>query len=638
MPGVTLDIRFGSEMHKRILKGVRDRAKASKDALRRSRFTRWKRAEELSLAYLPERAIDATRRTTEREKGKPTYTTIEIPYSYAVLMASHTYWTTVFMSRTPVMQYTGRHGESQQKVQAIEALVDYQMQVGEMLVPLYIWLHDVGKYGVGIVGVFWDEEVARVSEIVEVQETLFRLINTGKTKKIKRTREVPGYNGNKIFNVRPFDFLPDPRVPLKRFQQGEFCGRYTEISWNTLLERQEQGLYMNLEHIKRGQRSTFNREEGSVALELPEASDFFELRDEKGENPGVVSAIEMPIKIVPEQWQLGRGKLPELWVFTVTADYSVVIGAQPLGANHNRFPFQVIEMEPEGYAVSTRGIHEILESVNNTISWLVNSHFYNVRKTLNNQFLVDPSRVVLKDLLDPLPGGLIRVKPAGYGTDVKQYVHQFETVDITRAHISDIQTMVQMGQRIVGVNDQLLGMLTTKGRQTATEVRTASGFGINRLKTQSEFFSAMGWSPLSQMIVQNSQQYFSLERAFRIVGDLGLDAPSFVGINPEIIQGFYDFVPVDGSLPIDRFAQANLWRNIFTDMQKFPTLLQRFDIGRIFVWVAQLAGLKNISQFRVDLRPDGDLQNEAAKGNIVPIRDVTRIPDARQIPDVGPTS
>ena len=116
------------------MSAVRQRVQSSRQAYDR-RHTKWRENEEDALAYLPETELDITRRLERRYSGEPTLTNLKIPYSYGVLMASHTYWTTVFLSRNPINQFTGRHGESQQQIQALEALIDYQVQVGEMLVP-----------------------------------------------------------------------------------------------------------------------------------------------------------------------------------------------------------------------------------------------------------------------------------------------------------------------------------------------------------------------------------------------------------------------------------------------------------------------------------------------------------------------
>lgn len=647
MPSATLKIPPNSSLHRRIISALTARHQLSKTKIKDS-HDRWRLAEEKFLAYLPEREVDAKRRVLREQSGQPQYTTIVLPYSYAMLMTAHTYWTTVFLSRTPILQFSGRHGESAQQVQALEALIDYQVQVGEMVSRLYIWLLDAGKYGVGIVGNYWDEEEVIISEIREEEQMIAGIIPTGRMKRRRVVQRVPGYEGNKLFNVRPYNFFPDPRVPLGRFQEGEFCGYYTPgVGWNTIIRRERQGYFMNIDRLRKG-GSQWNADtsvdQGSGQLDVPDPSnsqlyDTILSEADLKKQANFVGLYSWYVELIPSEWGLGKTNFPEKWVFTTDAQISLLIGASPLGAIHNKFPFQVIEYEPEGYAFSNRSMMEVLDPVQRTMDWLVNAHFYNVRKALNHQLIVDPSRVVMKDLLDPLPGNIVRAKPIAYGSNPKDAIHQLAFVDVTRGHMADLQSMNEFGQKIVGINDQLMGALSQKGRRTATEVRTSSTFGINRLKTSSEYFSATGWQQLSQMMVQNSQQYYSDDKKFHIVGDLVLEAgKNFIDVNPEAIQGFYDFVPVDGTLPVDRFAQANMWQNLLVQLPKIPQVAAQYDLGRIFAWVAQLAGLKNINQFKIEVQPDALLQQQAQQGNVVAMpTNPEASPEPGQVPNVGPT-
>ena len=151
----------------------------------------------------------------------------------------------------------------------------------------------------------------------------------------------------------------------------------------------------------------------------------------------------------------------------------------------------------------TRGIPEIMDGIQNTVDWLINTHFFNVRASLNNQFIVDPSKLVIKDVQNTGPGFLWRLRPEAYGTDITKMFYQVPVQDITRSNISDFSTMLGIGERTLGVNDQIMGALSTgSGRKTATEVRTTTGFGVNRMKTICEYMSASGFSPHSQKLVQ----------------------------------------------------------------------------------------------------------------------------------------
>jgi hypothetical protein len=63
-------------------------------------------------------------------------------------------------------------------------------------------------------------------------------------------------------------------------------------------------------------------------------------------------------------------------------------------------------------------------------------------------------------------------------------------------------------------------------------------------------------------------------------------------------------------------------------------------VSKIFAWVAQLAGLKNINQFRIEVQPDAQLAAQAQQGNVVPIAngpaDLTTAL-AGQVGGAGPT-
>jgi hypothetical protein len=208
-----------------------------------------------------------------------------------------------------------------------------------------------------------------------------------------------------------------------------------------------------------------------------------------------------------------------------------------------------------------------------------------------------------------------------------------------------------------------MAVLNQGGRKTATEVRQSNTAGLTRLKTQAEYWSAAAFSPHAQMLLQNTQQYYDQIQMFKIAGDL-MEEAGTLQVGPEDIMGFYDFVPVDGTLPVDRFAQANLWKEILFGLAKMPELGMQFDIPGIFTWMAQMAGLKNIKRFRVQTMPDQMAMGQAQAGNIVPIaggmpnggpggqppgqqraagpggapRDLGRLPIPSQIPGMGPAA
>lgn len=618
----TLKVPKDSPLHRSLVAKVRDRIRLGEKS-NIDLESDWQAAEERTLAFLPESEVDAARRNKREVDGEPSFTTIQIPYTYALLLSAHTYWTSVFFSRSPIHQFAGRHGEGEMQVQAMEALIDYQVQVGGIMVPYYIWLYDCGKYGRGILGHYWEKEKLHYGQLVDMEDPN----NPGKTSLMQATAEMVGYEGNRAFNAAPFDFLHDPRVAFKNFQQGEFCAVRCRLGWNQILRRKDAGYFNENIQFLKGHNYSKGDNLGSSTLRRPQFNQTMYETEDKTHPSGVVF-WEFYVELVPSEWGLGETKFPQKWCITITEDLELIVGATPLGLLHCKFPFDVIESEIEGYGLATRGLPKIAEPIQQTMDWLINSHFFNVRASLNNQFIVDPSKLVIKDFEDTGPGFRWRLRPEAYGTDLTKIFHQVPVQDVTRSHMGDFQGLLGMGERMFGVNDQIMGALNGQGRKTATEVRTTTTFGINRQKTICEYMSSMGFAPHAQKLVQTSQQMYSAEAKLRRVGSFAQEAGAqFISVSPQDITGFYDLVPVDGTLPVDRMAQGNLWKEIFANVARMPMQVQTgYDWGRIFAWTASLIGLRNINQFRVQVMPDQQLAQQAQAGNVVPMPSQPRLP------------
>ena len=118
-----IDVKPGSILHNKIKEEVVSRRSFSARKMR-DYHSRWDQQDETIRAYVPETELTANKRSAKRFKREFDYVSLELPYSFAIIMTAHTYWSSVFLSRTPVMQFTGRHGEPQNQVMAVEAIMD----------------------------------------------------------------------------------------------------------------------------------------------------------------------------------------------------------------------------------------------------------------------------------------------------------------------------------------------------------------------------------------------------------------------------------------------------------------------------------------------------------------------------------
>jgi hypothetical protein len=617
---MSLDIKYPSEKHATLKEAVLDRKKFSERKMGSFR-SQWDDADDSLKAYIPESELDRKKKSDKKQLGKVDYVTLEVPYVYAQVMTAHTYWATIFLSRQPVWQFTARHGEGQDSVMAVEAVMDYQLQVGNQLPVLYNWLYDLARYSLGVVGVYWDSQEQVVTQIVEEPQTLLG-VKIGGTKRVLKETRVRGYEGNCLYNVRPYDFFPDPRVPINRFQDGEFCIRETSEGYSSLLNYHQSnpGYYINMDELfKRMKKKEIAEGDalntGTSRIELPYGP------GEGGSLPGTgfVKLSECYIKLVPETWGLTQSKRTETWCITL-ADDEIIIAVKPLGFLHSKFPFSVLEGNFGSDSFAKMGIVEIIRPLTDVMTFLVNSHFYNVRKVLNDTRVVDPSRIVMKDLTVPIPGGIIRLKPEAYGTDPRTAIHQLTNVDMTRSHINDVQFVENIIERVSGVAENIMGVQSASSRKSATEARIASGFSTSRLKVPSEYNSALGWSPLAQMMLMNTQQLMTAEQKYSIAGNTMDQAKAFMEVDPAKISGFYNFVPVDGTMPIDRLAQANFWKELLMQMARVPQLAMQFDMPSMLMHVMKMQGERNIDRFKINVSPQQQLQAQAQAGNVVPLQ------------------
>jgi hypothetical protein len=102
-------INFDSETHQEVLDKLLHMFSSSRNRMS-SRHEKWKKAEDLYRAYLPDTESSAKKQRAREQGSASQFSEVVLPYSYALALTSHTYATSVFLGRDPVWQFRGRHG------------------------------------------------------------------------------------------------------------------------------------------------------------------------------------------------------------------------------------------------------------------------------------------------------------------------------------------------------------------------------------------------------------------------------------------------------------------------------------------------------------------------------------------------
>jgi hypothetical protein len=296
------------------------------------------------------------------------------------------------------------------------------------------------------------------------------------------------------------------------------------------------------------------------------------------------------------------------------------------------FPISVASPEFDGYSITPIGRLEVLYGLQHTLDFLFNSHISNVKKAINDMLIVDPYLVNIEDLKDPKPGKLIRLRRPAWGRGVDKVVQQLAVQDITRANISDSAYITQWMDRISGADQSMQGALRQGGpeRLTGAEFQGTRGSAISRLQRLAMVIGMQFMQDIGTMFAVHTQQYMSQETYVKIAGRYADQLMGTFGkkdrvkVTPFDLAVNYDLIVRDGSIPGGNFNQS--WIELFKTIGTNQELAQQFDVTRIFMYIAQQLGAKNVEDFRRNINnvnmtsmPDEQVMNEVQKGNMIPM-------------------
>lgn len=615
----TIRVVHGTGLHDDIINRLKDIVTRSRDR-RTNDILRFDLADQVADCSV---AIPAEEVEEARNSSRPTYRTIKVSYSYAVMMAELTYEATVFLARDPIFQVEGQTPEAVDGEMALETYLQYQLRHGGAIPYLYQAIRDSLQYSQAIVGICWEDS----------QTTIASLYNdTTEGKKKLRTVEADVFTflGNRVYGVRPHDFIFDPIFSFATFQKGGYCGEFSTAGRETVLRGFSDDSYIKENkkafeesNVKSGFLYRWENTRGSNQEDEihPLAGRFDDdldshygraFRDKKGDQPYACEILDLYVKLIPKEWGLTKSDRMSIWQFRV-ANGEVILSVRPCDNLHGQFPYAVKPGDIDLYRVSPISPLERAMPFEETMNWLINSHFYNVRQHLNNRTVVDPSRIMIQDMVRRHPSGMIRVKPEAYGQEVRNAIYQLQLGDVTGQHLNDMRVVEEIGQKVLGTNDNVLGQVHPGGRKTATEVRTSTSFSTNRLKVAAEYGSSLFWSQIAAQMISNTKQYLDAEMHFRVTSSN--EARRFTTINPDVIASSFLYKPVDGTLPIDRMGQSQVMGQLF--QQLLSAAPYKYDGDKMLRYLAELLGARNIPLF--ELTPDEQLQRQIAAGNSVPL-------------------
>lgn len=632
-----LDLSPGSEIHRKVVTEVLKRTIVSHTVMNK-RFDSWNEIDRCLTTYIePDSsglgAYDQEEgdiKADSKTERKPT--SIVFPYSYAILETVLTYLVMAFLEE-PIFRYEGVSPEDTVGAILMELMINVHSNKNKVALALHTMFRDSIAYGLGVGAPGWHQHYGGkvVQGNMGFLGRLGQFINQGPEKQVMEDQLL--FEGNKLDNVDPYLWLPDPNMPCNKVQDGEFAGWVERTSYVKLLNEEAVGPDLfNIRYLKNliWKKSSLYAEDKSRRTEKTGTS----IREAGGRHEGTdpVDIINLYIDLIPKDWNdgkdaaLGTSDYPQKWLFSIASD-CLVVRAKPLGLTHNLYPIAVIAPDSDGYTSTPVSRIEVLHGLQGTLDWLFNSHIANVRKGIHDMIIYDPYLLNAKDMEDPKPGKLVRMRRPAWGRGVEHAAMQLEVNDITRANIGDSSWIVQWMQKIGGADDAMMGSLRQGGpeRLTGQEFRGTQAGAINRLERIAKLIGWQGMQDIGYMFASHAQQLISEDSYVKCTGRWQEELIKEYGANmkekrmkvtPFDILVDYDVMVRDGSVPGNNFSES--WITMFKILAEHPALDAQFDIVRIFKHIARNLGAKNVSDFeKAKVVPDEVALRGAEAGNLV---------------------
>ena len=583
--------------HTSLLEHCKGLVTLSRSKMSGSYHERWRESERL---YRNQRTIDKSDKAAQN-RGEPTKGVIPLTrsqvLSYVVLTMS------VLLQRKKFYELEPVGPEDAPAAKAAEALLDNDLRYNKVASLLWQLLLDNARFGVTVASVAYKKRYKNTLVKETVPPPIFLGQPVGEPQEVVTMKRVLDFAGNEILPVSPFAFYPDWRLPITRFQEGEFCACDKWMTHAELSELEANGEVAGIEFIgplsQTDLESTVKPEFDLDPLGDPEVA------RSQSQTKGMVLVTEVQVKIVPSRFEvdgkpLGESKSIEKWNVWI-ANNNRIIAAEPLGYMHDRFTFAVGCMYPDHRRFIAESMVDAIDHIQDVVSWLINSHIANVRKVVGDKLLVRSRLVNMKDLVERNP--VIRINDHGDDRPLSDIIQQLHVQDVTQNHFQSASFLTDLAQIATGITDNAQGAFHV-GRRSGTEASSVLAAVNARLRYPTLQLWESLFSEMGRQMISNHQQGLDSEIYVRNVGELAdpNEAAQFMRVQQSDLAGSYDFAIFDGTTAGERTSQAEAMGELLVSMPGgFQTLLWLgYDPQKLMQEWLVLRGIRHPERFKLD--------------------------------------
>ncbi len=527
-----------TDFHQTLLKKVVDLVNSSRKSMGKY-YSKW---DKRAAVYAAEHVDDNEDRRSEENKEPKK---MLVPFSAAQINTFIAYGFLLFYQRPRFFEFQPNDAQDHGVREASEKALEKDLSANTFGVVLFQFLLDLGRFGFGVFKHGWTEQVVHINT-PDYEEIEGAQIQTGMS-----YEAIPSFVGNKIVAISPYNVFPDHRMPLTRFQEGEFCASDDEITLLALQEMEYNGDAVGVEHIdpltvkavrERGERARF------TSIDVTDPAKTRE----------IVCVTECQIKLIPAKTKLendeplGPEEFPVMYNVKYVNDQRI-ISIEPANNYHSQFTYDFAQFTPDQHNQLNKSLADQVGPMQEVLDWFINSRISAVKRTLENNIVCDPNLVDMTTVTNRSPVIQLRRQIGRGGID--RAIKPLPVVDATAGHMQDVQQLSAIMDNIIGINNMAQGQHST-GRRSATQDRAVMQGASMRLTTDYKLIWDQAIDPMGKKLLINQRQNID-EGQFQ-----GLIGPQEYEKNPELFQLFKssapaliaqnDFFVFDGTLPSEK--------------------------------------------------------------------------------------
>ena len=266
-----------TKFHGDLLEKCLDLVKQSRSKMA-DRYDSWDRQHSVYLSRLP---VDKGDRQNI-EQGIPAK--FIVPLTFAQVQTFVSFCFLLFGQNKRFFELEPTGEEDMAVNDATELVIDGDLKANRWSLLMYQFLTDISKFGLGVLKTSWKVEKTDVP----IEKPT--VINDDVTALQTEEETVVSYEGSRIYNVSPYCFFPDHRLPTRDFQRGEYCASSEEHTESELKALEQDDVIAGLKHVE---KLSFKSDFGIDRMR-------FAAINTKNPQPGLYSIMQIQLRLMPE--------------------------------------------------------------------------------------------------------------------------------------------------------------------------------------------------------------------------------------------------------------------------------------------------------------------------------------------------